>query len=115
MESMEVSRWTNDDGEEVVWNLNLPTAMKVPKKKKAKAKGGKGKADRSTTKKVKPSGLQAEIAKFAAQFNEDEHDEFVDQVLDEDVFENANKIMDDDELHADVLDPDSELWANAHK
>lgn len=113
MENMEVSRWTNDDGEEVTWNLNLPTAMTLPKKKAKK--GGKGKASRSGTKKAKkPSGLQAEIAEFAAQFNEDEHDEFVDQILDEDVFENANKIMDDDELHAEVLDPDSDLWADAH-
>jgi hypothetical protein len=117
MENMEVSRWTNDDGEEVSWNLNLPVSLTLPKKKAKK--GGKGKADRSGTKKAKktaskPTGLQAEIAKFAAQFDEDEHDEFVDQVLDEDVFDNANKIMDDDELHAEILDPDSELWANAH-
>ena len=118
MENKEVSRWKNDDGEEVVWNLNLPTELTIPKAKKAK-KGGKGKASRSTAKKPskatsKVSGLQAEIATFAAQFEADEHDEFVDQVLDEDVFDNANKIMDDDELHAEVLDPDSDLWANAH-
>jgi len=112
MESMEVSRWKNDDGEEVVWNLNLPISLKVKKAKK----GGKGKASRSGTKKAKkPSGLQAEVTEFAEQFDEDEHDEFVSQILDDEVFENADKIMDDDELHAEVLDPDSELWANAHK
>jgi hypothetical protein len=114
MEAKVVSTWTNDDGEEVSWTLTLPTALTMPKKKKAK-KGGKGKASRSAAKKpTKVSGLQAEITEFASQFNADEHDEFVDQVLDEDVFDNANKIMDDDELHAEVLDPDSDLWAKAH-
>jgi len=115
LESMEVSRWKTDDGEEVVWNLNLPIELTLPKKKSSK-KGGKGKASRSGTKKAKkPSGLQTEVAEFAGQFKEDEHDEFVSQVLDDDVFDNADKIMDDDELHAEVLDPDSELWAKAHK
>ena len=121
MNSKLVSKWQNDDqvgtDEWNTWTLTLPTELTMPKPKKAK--GGKGKASRSATKKVKktaskPSGLQAEIIEFAKQFKEDEHDEFVDQVLDEDVFENANKIMDDDELHAEVLDPDSDLWANAH-
>jgi len=119
MEGRVVSRWTNDDGDEVEWNLNLPTSLRVKKPKTGK--GGKGKASRSGTKTAKKSkkaskltGLQAEIATFAAQFGEDEHDEFVDQVLDTDVFDLASKIVDDDELHADVLDPDSELWANAH-
>jgi hypothetical protein len=115
MENMVASTWKDDDGVDVIWRLNLPVELTIPKPKKAK-KGGKGKADRSPAKKSKKvSGLKAEIAKFAAQFESDEHDEFVDQILDEDVFDNANKIMDDDELHAEVLDPDSELWANAHK
>jgi len=119
MKSQEASRWTDTDtGEEIVWMLNLPTSLTLPK-----AKGGKGKAARSGTKKPakkstkapsKASGLRAEIATFAAQFDENEHDEFVDQILDSDIFANADKIVDDDELHADVLDPDSSLWADAH-
>jgi len=123
MEGRIVSRWTNDDGDEVEWRLNLPTSLTIKEKKaKSGAKGGKGKAERSETKTVKKApkkaskltGLQAEIATFAGQFGDDEHDEFVEQVLDSDVFENADQIVDDDELHAEVLDPDSDLWANTH-
>jgi len=120
MEGRVVSKWTNDDGDEVEWRLNLPTSIKMKAKKKTtKAKGGKGKAKRSTAKKKTSkkgadSGLRAEIATFAEQFDEEEHDEFVDQVLDPDVFDNADSITDDDELHAEVLDPDSDLWSKAH-
>lgn len=118
-----VSEWVNDDGEDVKWYLNLPTSLKTKggKKTKSKSKGGQGKANRSTTKEkktskkgAKTSGLRAEIATFTEQFKVDEHDEFVDQVLDTDVFANADKIMDDDELHAEVLDPNSDLWNNSH-
>ncbi len=120
MEGRVVSKWTNDDGDEVEWRLNLPTSIKMKtKKKKSSKKGGKGKAKRSpakkkTSKKDSDSGLRAEIVTFAEQFKEDEHDEFVSQVLDSDVFENADSIEDDDELHAEVLDPDSNLWSEAH-
>ncbi len=122
MENKVVSKWTNDDGDEVEWRLNLPTELTIKKPKAKAKKGGKGKASRSDSKKPKDkakakpkaSGLRAEIATFAGQFGEDEHDEFVDQVLDSDVFDNADKITDDDELHAEVLDPDSDLWADAH-
>lgn len=122
MEGRVVSKWKNDDGEEVEWRLNLPTELTIAKPKSKGKKGGKGKASRSGTKKSegkakakpKASGLRAEIATFAGQFGEDEHDEFVDQVLDSDVFDNADKITDDDELHAEVLDPESDLWVDAH-
>jgi len=30
------------------------------------------------------------------------------------VFDDAGKIQDDDELHAEVLDSDSDLWSDAH-
>lgn len=112
-----VSTWENDDGETVEWRLNLPTSVKV---KKAAKKGGKGKASRSASTKSKPkkkgnASLRAAISEFAAQFDEDEHDEFVTQVLDEDVFDQAEAILDDDELHAEVLDPDSDLWTEAER
>ncbi len=111
-----VSTWPDEDDPDKinVWNLNLPDELTIPKPKKAKAKGGKGKASRSGTKKPKASGLRAEIVTFAGEFEDDEHDEFVDQVLDSDVFDNADKIVDDDELHAEVLDPKSDLWDEAH-
>lgn len=125
MESREVSKWTNDDGDEVVWRLNLPTKIDMKKG----GKGGKGKASRSDdtptdtkakgkadkkAKTSKPSGLRAAILEFAAQFAEDEHDEFVDQILDDSIFDKADDILDNDELHAEVLDPDSDLWTSSH-
>ena len=113
-----------DDGEDAVWNLNLPTSLDVPKK----GKGGSGKASRSVAKKpakdkgnkpkksaVKVSGLRADIAEFASEFKEDEHRKFAKQVLDENIFEDANAIYDDDELAADVLDSKSDLWLDSYK
>ena len=112
MERMLASEFESDDGETVRWFLSLPVEVKIKAAKKAK-KGGKGKASRGKGK-DKKSSLRSDIIAFAKEFDEDEHDEFVDQVLDEDTFPNAEKIEDDDELHAEVLDPDSELWSDAH-
>lgn len=124
MKGRVVSKWKNDDGDEVEWSLNLPTSIEMKSAKAAK--GGKGKASRSDDTKApakpkatakgkgKAKGLRAAILEFAEQFEADEHDEFVDQILDEDVFEKAQDILDDDELHADVLDPDSDLWTENH-
>ncbi len=114
MERQLVSEFESDDGETVRWFLLLPVAVKVKAKKGSKAKkGGSGKASRGKGK-DKKSSLRSDIIDFAKEFDEDEHDEFVDQVLNEDDFPNAVKIEDDDELHAEVLDPDSELWSEAH-
>lgn len=120
MERKVVSKWTDDEtGEEVEWSLALPVALDMDSGKKSKKKGGKkggsGKASRAKGKgKSKTPSLRSDIVDFAAEFNEDEHDEFVDQVLDDDVFDRASEIFDDDELHAEVLDADSKLWAKAH-
>ena len=115
MDRRVVSRWTGDDGEELEWELALPTSVKTKAKSKGKKskKGGSGKASRAKGKGSKPS-LRSDIVDFAAEFEEDEHDDFVDQVLDDDVFTRAEEIQEDDELHAEVLDADSELWSEAH-
>lgn len=132
MDNKVVSKWTNDDGEEVEWRLNLPSELTIPKPKKGKKKGGgKGKAGRGKvedkkaskaskttkskkSKKSSTSSLRSEVAEFASQFDKDEYDTFLDEVLDSDVFPNADQILDDDDLHADVLDEDSDLWKDAH-
>ena len=113
MERKIVSRWTDSDtGEELEWALALPTSVEVKAKSKSR-KGGSGKAGRAKGKGKTPS-LRSDIIEFAAEFEDDEHDDFVDQVLDDDVFARAEEIQDDDELHAEVLDADSKLWAKAH-
>lgn len=115
MEDAIVSKFQTDDGEDVEWHLRLPVKVKM----KAKKKGGSGKASRGKSKggskKTKKSSLRSDVIEFANEFSTDEHDEFVDQVLDEDVFDKAEAITEDDELHAEILDPDSELWDEAHK
>ena len=113
MERMLVSEFESDDGETVKWYLLLPVAVKVKAKKGKKSKkGGSGKAGKAKGK--GKSSLRSDIVDFAKEFDEDEHDEFVDQILDVETFDNAEKIEDDDELHAEVLDPDSDLWSEAH-
>lgn len=116
MERMLVSSFTTDDGDEVEWYLALPVSIELKPAKKAKKakKGGSGKASRAKGKGSKAPSLRSDIIDFAAEFDADEHDEFVDQVLDEDVFSRAEEIQEDDELHAEVLDADSKLWAKAH-
>jgi len=85
------------------------------KKKAKKATAKKSPAKKATAKKGGSSKLRAAVVDFASQFNEDEHSDFVEQVLDEDVFEQAGKIEKDEELNAEILDSDSKLWAKAHK
>ena len=115
MERKIASVFTSDDtGEEVEWTLALPTSLKVKSKKGGKGKAGRGKGSKGGSKKT-ASSLRSDVSEFAAEFDKDEHDEFVDQVLDEDVYPKAENVMADDELHAEILDPDSDLWADAHK
>lgn len=114
MERKVVSKWVDDDtGEEVEWSLALPVSLDMKAKGKKAKKGGSGKASRAKGKGKTPS-LRSDIIDFAAEFDEDEHDDFVDQVLDDEVFARADEIQEDDELHAEVLDADSKLWAKAH-
>ncbi len=115
MENQVVSKWTDKDtGEELEWRLNLPTSVSVKKKAK-KSPAKKSPTKKATAKKSGSSKLRAAVIDFASQFDEDEHSDFVEQVLDEDVFEQAGKIEKDEELNAEILDSDSKLWAKAHK
>lgn len=117
MERKLVSKWKGDDGEDLEWYLSLPNSVEFPKakgKKSKSKKGGSGKASRAKGKGSKKPSLRSDIIDFAAEFDEDEHDDFVDQVLDDSVFARAEEIQEDDELHAEVLDADSKLWAKAH-
>ena len=109
-----VSEWEDVDnpGTMIRWSLNLPTSIKM---KKGKGKGkGKAKSSSKSSSKSGSKKLRNEVVKFAKDFDEDEHDDFVNQVLDDDIFPDADKITDNDELHAEVLDPDSDLWGEAH-
>ena len=116
-----VSEWedVNNPGTMIRWSLNLPTTLKMKKGKK-KGKGKSSPSRKSSPSKSKSSSksgskeLRGEVVEFAGEFENDEHDDFVNQVLDDDIFPKADKITDNDELHAEVLDPDSDLWEEAH-
>lgn len=107
-----VSEWKitegPDEGKMAKWYLNLPTSLNIKTKKKAAKRKPAAKGGASTK-------LRKSVIEFASEFDENEHDEFVDQVLDDSVFDDADNIESDEELHAEVLDPDSKLWATAHK
>ncbi len=98
-----------DDGP-FPWHLPLPQSV-------AEA-GGSKKGRAAKPKRTRPAannnGLRTEIIEFAEQFKPDEHDTFVDEVLDPEVFDLAEKIIADPELHADVLDDEGEIWTEAH-
>lgn len=120
MENRVVSTWPDKEtNEQLEWRLNLPTSISIKKKKAKKASPKKASSKKASPKKGGSKGgsskLRNAIIEFAAQFDEDEHSDFVEQILDEDVFSDADKIEADEELNAEVLDSDSKLWAKAHK
>lgn len=53
--------------------------------------------------------LRDEVIQFAAQW--EDHDAFMETVLDPDEFDRAEDVQGDEELLNEVLDPDSDLWA----
>jgi len=104
-----VSKWKNDDGDEIVWEMPLPTSIvatksKVKGKGKAKGKGkGKGHAKASSSSKpkadVSEKALRRKLLKLADDY--EDFDEFVDAAL-----EAYPEVEDFDDLHADLLDED---------
>lgn len=97
------------DGSEGETNVALVVGLgEVPGKKKAKKKAAPAKKKASSKK--KGSDLRKAVLKFAADF--DDHDDFVAAVFDEDEFDRADELEANEELQAEVLDPDG-LWAEA--
>ena len=108
-------------GEERTYEVPLPTEFhgfgeaeeeeEKPKKGKAKGKGkkapAKGKA-KGKSKAKKGNGLRDAVIEFASEY--DDHGEFVADVFDEEIFDRAEELTEDEELSAEVLDEDSELW-----
>lgn len=106
----------NDDGEMIEWNILQANEVVFPKAKAKGKKKGKGDSGKASKGKKKSGGtsLKKTVIAFAEQFEADEHTTFVEQVLDADVFPAAPDIEDDDELHADILDDEGEVWSKSH-
>jgi len=115
-ERREVNRFTDrETGEEVVVEMALPTSASFAKATKKRA----AKKEAAPSRRRKPKaddddGLRAELVAFAKEeFEDDEHDEFVSNVLDDSVFSRADEITANDELNADVLNPEGSIWTEA--
>lgn len=107
-------------------------AKKAPAKRKAAAK--KPAAKRSRAKKAEPeeeeeadeapaprsrrkkkaadddSALRDAVVAFAAEFEDDAYDDFMEAVLDADEFAQADDLQANEELLNDVLDEEGEIW-----
>lgn len=99
-----------------------PAAKKAaaPAKKAtpAPAKKAAGAVKKGPAKKeAEPEGddLRDAIVEYAKMYEVGEHAAFVDAVYDEEYFPRADELQQDEVLAAEVLDPDSALWAEAHE
>lgn len=102
--------FTSQDGETIEYSMPLPTAVEVTKAKKgrgaSKAKASAKKDDSDKAEKA----LRRKLVKLAKDTAKDDgdHDDFVDAALDE-----YPEVEDFDDLHADVLDEEGEIWTEA--
>lgn len=138
IERQEFSYKDRKTGEERTYEVALPTEVldseedekpkkRAPKKaaapksrSRSRAKDDDEDEDEDETPKPRASRsrkkpLRAEVIAFAAEFDEDDHGSFVEAVYDPKEFKRANEIDDDADLSDEILDPDSELWAEAHE
>jgi len=103
-----VSTFESDDGETIKWELPLPIEVAFGKKKAAGK--GKGKPAAKTSKKADEKALTKKVQALANKMagKGEDHDDFLDAALDK-----FPEIEDFDELHADVLDEDGDIWTAA--
>lgn len=104
-----VSTFKDNDGNDRDFEVPMAVGISIGggKKKakgKSKAKSGKAKGDDPELK------LRKKLVKLAGTFDEDDHDDFVEAALEK----HGDALSDFDELHAEMLDEDEELWAEAH-
>lgn len=83
--------------------------------KKAAGEVKKGAAKPAPEPEPEESDLRADVVEYAKLYTADEHAAFVDAVYDAEYFPRADDLQLDEELAAEVLDPDSALWAEAHE
>lgn len=107
-ERVEHSFKDRDTQEDRTYSRLVPIAFLETKGKgKAKAKG-KTKADAAPSN----AAVKRAVKKFAADFEENEFDDFVDAVLDVDEFPQAEEIS--AEVKEWILDKDEGLWSDLH-
>lgn len=105
-----------ETGEDRSYEVPLPTEyLGVGGEEEDKPKGSaksKGKSS-GTRRRKKTKDLRDEVVEFASEF--EDHGDFLDAVFDADEFERADEVQEDEELSNEVLDPDSELWAESRE
>lgn len=114
-----------ETGEQVNYEVPLPTDFlgtfdpeeeEAPKKKSSSKKGSKSSkrgSRGSRRKKADNSDLRDAVVEFAAQY--EDHADFVEEVFDPDEFDQAEELQNDEELSADVLDEDGEIWTESRE
>lgn len=94
-----------------------PASKAAAPAKKAAAPAAKAPASKAAPK-PKPKAaddLRDAVVEYAKVYEADDHAVFVDAVYDPEYFPRAEELQLDEELAAEVLDPDSALWAEAHE
>lgn len=107
-----VSEWITDEGEKMKWEMSLPESITFGKAKgsAAKAKGGSKKAEADPADAKATKALERKLVKAAKEFDEDDHEDFLESALDE-----FPEVEDFPDLHADLLDDEGTIWTSAHK
>lgn len=102
----------NDEGEKVNYTRLLAADVREasPKRKSSRKKSTSRKKGSSRTKTSPEDRLRKKLIKLAGEYGVDDHDEFVDEALDE-----YPDVEDFDDLHADMLDEGGEIWLEAHE
>lgn len=85
----------------------------APAKKAAPTASAPAKAP-AKKKAATENDLRAAVVEYAAVYEATEHAEFVDAVYDPEYFNRVAELNQDEQLAAEILDPESELWAEAH-
>ena len=81
---------------------------KAKEKEEDKPKGkGKGKG------KGKKKSLRDEVVEFASEY--EDHASFLEEVFDPDEFKRAEELQEDEELSANVLDEDGDVWVESQE
>lgn len=128
-------------GESTTYQVALPTAFlgfadqEAPAAAPAKASGAAKKATGAAKKATAPAkkaaapaaasapvkkkapaanDLRAAVVEYAKIYDATEHASFVDAVYDPEYFDRVPELNQDEQLAAEILDPESELWAEAH-
>lgn len=124
-------KWTDKSGTERTTSTLLPTGFlgvredggakkaggatkKAAAKPAAATKKATGAAKKPPVKKKVANDLRDDIVAYAKEYAEDDYETFSEAVFDPEYFPRANELNEDEDLTNELLDPDNEIWTEAH-